>query len=112
MSDQPELNVHETVAETPLAELPPENPNPDDADADADLSRPARATQFRQQRRSQVSTAFPALLLIALGLLYLLNPVELTRPLAIGVAVLALGASLVMRFLLNGRRERGLPHGS
>jgi hypothetical protein len=108
MTDESELNVHETVAETPLAEPPSENPNPDDADADADLSRPARATQFRQQRRSQVSTAFPALLLIALGLLYLANPVELTRPLAIGVAVLALGLSLVMRFLLNGRRERGL----
>ena len=46
--------------------------------------------------------------MIALGLLYLLNPSELTRPLAIGAAVLVLGFSLVMRFLLNARRERGL----
>ncbi len=101
MTDQPELN--DTSAPTPAPNL-----NPDDSGADADLSRPARALQFRQQRRSQVSTAFPALLLIAVGLLYLVKPSELTRPLAIGVGIGALGLGLVMRFLLNARRERGL----
>ncbi len=83
------------------------NLNADD-EAEADLPRQARAQQFRQTRRAQVSTALPALLLIILGLLYLLNPVELTPPLAIGFAVGALGLSMIARFLLNVRRERGL----
>ncbi len=103
--EQPELN-HPLAA----AAAPNENSslNPDDADADADLSRPSRAMQFRVQRRSQVSTAIPALLLIALGIVYLLRPSELTYPLAIGIGVGVLGISLVIRFLLNTRRERGL----
>ncbi len=101
MADQSELG--ETLA-------PPETPNlnADDADAEADLSRPSRAMQFRIQRRAQVSTAFPALLLIAVGLLYLVHPTELTYPLAIGVGLGALGIGLVTRFWLNTRRERGL----
>jgi hypothetical protein len=96
--------------ESELVATPPENPNltPDDRDAEADLSRPSRAMQFRVQRRSQVSTALPALLLIAVGLLYLLKPSELTRPLAIAAGLAALGVGLVARFLLNTRRERGL----
>jgi hypothetical protein len=90
--------------------IPPQNPNlsTDDSGAEADLSRPSRAMQFRAQRRSQVSTAFPALLLIAVGLLYLVKPSELTQPLAVGVGLAALGLGLVARFLLNARRERGL----
>ena len=108
MADQTEFN--ETLDGETAAPPPPENSslNPDDVDADADLSRPSRAMQFRIQRRSQVSTAIPALLLIALGVVYLLKPGELTYPLAIGVGVGALGLSLAMRFLLNARRERGL----
>jgi len=103
MAEQPELT--DTVAEAP-SEVP--NLNIADADADADLSRPARAAQFRTQRRSQISTAVPALLLIALGVLYLLKPVELTYTLSLGIGIGVLAFSLVMRFLLNARRERGL----
>jgi hypothetical protein len=105
MADQSQLN-HPLAT----AAAPNENSslNPDDADADADLSRPSRAMQFRVQRRSQVSTAIPALLLIALGVVYLLKPSQLTYPLAIGAGVGVLGISLVVRFLLNTRRERGL----
>jgi len=103
MAEQPELT--DTVAEAP-SEVP--NLNIADADADADLSRPARAAQFRTQRRSQISTAVPALLLIALGVLYLLKPVELTYTLSLGIGIGVLALSLVMRFLLNARRERGL----
>ena len=103
MAEQPELT--DTVTEAP-SEVP--NLNIADADADADLSRPARAAQFRTQRRSQISTAVPAMLLIALGVLYLLKPAELTYSLAIGIGIGVLALSLVMRFLLNARRERGL----
>jgi hypothetical protein len=108
MADQEDLN--ETISGETVAPAPPETSslNPDDVDADADLSRPSRAMQFRIQRRSQVSTAIPALVLIALGVVYLIKPSELTYPLAIGVGVGALGLSLAMRFLLNARRERGL----
>jgi hypothetical protein len=99
MTDQPDVN--ESSAPAP-------DVSTDDSGADADLSRPSRAMQFRAQRRSQVSTAFPALLLIGVGLLYLVKPSELTQPLAIGIGIGVLGLGLVMRFLLNGRRERGL----
>ncbi len=103
MTEQPELT--DTVTEAP-SEVP--NLNIADADADADLSRPARAAQFRTQRRSQISTAVPAMLLIALGVLYLLKPAEMTYSLSIGIGIGVLALSLVMRFLLNARRERGL----
>ncbi len=84
------------------------NLNTDDAEAEADLSRQSRAQQFRQNRRAQVSTALPALLMIVLGAVYLISPAELTPALALGIGVGALGVSLVARFLLNARRERGL----
>lgn len=84
------------------------NLNADDTEAEADLPRAARAQQFRQTRRAQVSTTLPALLMIILGVLYLLNPAELTPSLALALGVGALGLSLIARFLLNARRERGL----
>jgi hypothetical protein len=82
--------------------------NPNDTDVAADLSRPSRAMQFRIQRRSQVSTAIPALLMIGIGLLLLVKPIELTLPITLGIVLGALGAGLAIRFLLNARRERGL----
>jgi len=82
--------------------------NTADNEAIADLPRQARAQQFRQSRRSQISLALPALLLVALGVLYLINPPQLTAPLALGVGIGALGIGLIARFLLNARRERGL----
>jgi hypothetical protein len=82
--------------------------NPNDTDVAADLSRPSRAMQFRIQRRSQVSTAIPALIMIGVGLLLLVKPIELTLPITLAILLGALGAGLVIRFLLNARRERGL----
>src|SRR5258708_5395326 len=82
--------------------------SPDDADADSDLVRPSRATQFRTQRRAQFSALFPALLLIAAGVLLLVRPDVIVRRLVIGGAVAGLLLSLFLRFLFNGRRERGL----
>jgi len=121
MSEQPDVEQttlvsaeQQTIPAEP-SEAPPDSPklNPSDIEADSDLSRPARAAQFRVQRRTQISTAIPALLLIALGIVYLIDllspeALALTRPLAVGIGVTALGGSLVLRFLLNGRRERGL----
>ncbi len=117
----------EAAGEEPeaLTEVPPESaPDetaasessalaPDDAEAAADVMRPARVTQYRMQRRTQASTAIPAMFMIALGMLYLaasLTPeaFPMTAPLAAGAAVAALGLGLVARFLINGRRERGL----
>ncbi len=82
--------------------------NPDDADADSDLVRPARATQFRTQRRAQFSALFPALLLITAGVLLLVRPDVIARRLVIGGALAGLLLSLLLRFFFNGRRERGL----
>lgn len=82
--------------------------NPDDADADSDLVRPSRATQFRTQRRAQYSALFPALLLVAAGVLLLVRPDVIARRLVIGGALAGLLLSLFLRFLFNGRRERGL----
>ncbi len=79
-----------------------------DAETQADLPRSARAAQFRQTRRLQVSTVVPALILIGLGALYLINPAWLTPALALGIGVGAIGLSFVARFWLNMRRERGL----
>ena len=79
-----------------------------DAEVHADLPRGARAAQFRQTRRLQVSTVVPALVLIGLGALYLINPAWLTAGLALGIGVGAVGVSFVARFWLNMRRERGL----
>src|SRR5258708_18425400 len=82
--------------------------SPDDADADSDLVRQARATQFRTQRRAQFSALVPALLLIAAGVLLLVRPDVIARRLVIGGALAGLLLSLFLRFLFNGRRERGL----
>ncbi len=79
-----------------------------DAEAHADLPRGARAAQYRQTRRLQVSTVVPAFVLIGLGALYLINPAWLTPALALGIGVGAIGLSFVARFWLNMRRERGL----
>ncbi|HVO43392.1 MAG TPA: hypothetical protein VMT34_12245 [Aggregatilineales bacterium] len=72
----------------------------------SDLSRPARADEFRSQRRSQVSTVIPALLLIGLGTLYLVTDLPFPEKIAAAVAALAFG--LIVRFLMNARREPGL----
>lgn len=90
----------------PSLSTPP--PAAADSEAQADLPRSARAAQFRQTRRLQVSTVVPALVLIGLGALYLINPVWLTPALALGIGIGALGVSFVARFWLNVRRERGL----
>ncbi len=93
-----------------MADLPQDSLNlsPDDAEADSDLARAARAPQFRQVRRAQVSMAFPALMAIAFGVLLLINPPTLTSQLALGLGTGAVGIGLVARFLFNARRERGL----
>ncbi len=82
--------------------------NPDDVGADSDLARPSRAMQFRVQRRMQFSNALPALLLVAAGVLLLLRPDAATRLLIIVIAISGVALTLVLRFLFNGRRERGL----
>lgn len=87
--------------------------NAADVDAAADLARPSRVMQFRAQRRTQLSMAIPALLLIAVGVVYLAETVTPDTEEAPRVALLLIGATglglgLLARFLLNGRRERGL----
>ncbi len=87
--------------------------NPSDANAEADLARAARLTQFRSRRRAHFSLIVPALLLIGYGVLLLsesLTPEieEYPPALLVGAGVGALGLSLVARFFINGRRERGL----
>src|SRR5690348_11279298 len=71
--EQPEVSVLLQVPETPAhrSEGAGQNAslNPDDVGADSDLVRPSRATQFRAQRRMQLSNTLPALLLIAAGVL-------------------------------------------
>src|SRR5689334_14477476 len=80
----------------------------DDSGADADLPRATRAERQKQRRRTQFSTAIPALLLIALGAVALVQPQVLTTEITVaavaGIALLA----VVLRFLFNARRERGL----
>lgn len=107
---QPEVSVMVQVPEVNLPPVEPQNAslNPDDVGADSDLVRPSRATQFRAQRRLQLSNILPALLLIAAGVLLLLRPDAATRLLVIAVAVGGIALSLALRFLFNGRRERGL----
>ncbi|MFN7211111.1 MAG: hypothetical protein ACK4P1_12100 [Aggregatilineales bacterium] len=87
--------------------------NPSDANAEADLARAARLTQFRSRRRAHFSLIVPALLLIGYGVLLLsesLTPEsqDYPPPVLIGAGVGVLGLSLVARFFVNGRRERGL----
>jgi hypothetical protein len=112
--DQPEVSVLVQVPEVPIPPGEREGAhqnaslNPDDVGADSDLVRPSRATQFRAQRRLQLSNTLPALLLIAAGVLLLLRPDAATRLLVIVVAVSGIALSLALRFLFNGRRERGL----
>lgn len=84
-----------------------------DADAEADLARPARVTQYRAQRRMQISMALPGLLLTGLGALLLwqttLPDSERVPPaVLLGIVVGAVGVAIIARFALNGRRERGL----
>lgn len=110
--EMPEISV---LLQTPATPGEPEKEtvqnaslNPDDVGADSDLARPSRAMQFRVQRRMQFSNALPALLLVAAGVLLLLRPDAATRLLVIAVAISGVALSLVVRFLFNGRRERGL----
>ncbi len=96
-----------------LPDLPPDGDIPPiaastDPEARADMPRGARAAQFRQSQRLQISIAVPALALIALGVVYLFAPVWLTPALSIVGAVGVLSLSLLARFWLNARRERGL----
>jgi hypothetical protein len=83
-------------------------PTSADSNADADLPRGARAQQFRQSRRLQVSSAFPALAMISIGALLIVSPLWLTPAIVFGLVIAAMGVSLLARFWLNGRRERGL----
>ncbi len=131
MTDDPELNPLEyeasgnSTADLPdpwqgleirqrvgsaTGEVPAANAslNPDDADADSDLVRPSRAVQFRVQRRAQFSTMLPALLMIVAGVVLLARPDEVKRPWILPAVLGALAVSLLLRFLFNGRRERGL----
>ena len=89
-------------------ETSPESVSPESPalTASSELSRPARADEFRSQRRSQVSTVLPALLLIGIGLLYLF--VNLAPSERIIAAIGAIGIGFILRFLMNGRREPGL----
>lgn len=84
-----------------------------DADAASDLARTPRMSQYRSQRRRFTSMFITALLMIALGVLYL--SVTLTPELGslppvvmIGITAAAVALSLIGRFVFNGRRERGL----
>jgi hypothetical protein len=104
--------VAEVASESAALPVDP-NLKPADADADADLARPPRASQYRVQRRIQASMIAPAFLMIIVGVLYLSQIVSpgltgLGTPMLIGLGVGALGLALIARFLLNGRRERGL----
>jgi hypothetical protein len=103
------------IADEREAEAPPdaEALRPADADAESDLARAPRVSTYRAQRRTQISMILPALLLLAVGVLYLseaLTPdVEGFAPEAMGaIAVATLGLSMIARFVFNGRRERGL----
>jgi len=110
----PQAQVHSQESdqnnepEKPISEGSPVTPMSADSDAEADLPRAARAQQFRQSRRLQVSSAFPALAMIGIGSLLIANPVWLTSVMVMGLAIAAIGISFVARFWLNGRRERGL----
>lgn len=80
----------------------------DDANADADLPRLSRQEKQRARQRIRFSTAIPALVLIVGGVLALVRPVLRDGVLAAGWIAVALVLSLVLRFLFQGRRERGL----
>src|SRR5713226_4049124 len=80
----------------------------DDANADADLPRLSRQEKQRVRQRIRFSTAIPALVLIVGGVLALARPVLRDGILAAGWISVALVLSLVLRFLFQGRRERGL----
>jgi hypothetical protein len=80
----------------------------DDAGADADLPRASRAEKQKIRRRTQLSTALPALLLIVAGIFALVRPDQVSGEI-LAVEVLGLIAvMLLLRFLFNSRRERGL----
>jgi hypothetical protein len=84
-----------------------------DADAASDLARVPRMSQYRSQRRRFTSMFITALLMIALGALYLsvtLTPELGTLPplIMIGITTTAVALSFIGRFVFNGRRERGL----
>src|ERR1041385_2102994 len=85
--EQPEVSVLLQVPETPAPQFEGAGQNaslnPDDVGADSDLVRPSRATQFRAQRRMQLSNTLPALLFIAAGVLLLLRPDAVTRLLVV-----------------------------
>jgi hypothetical protein len=111
MTDQDSINGYTDHD----GELPPEQlaPRADDTDAEADVARPSRVMQHRVQRRSQFSMAPPALLLVAVGVLFLSHTLTpgstlLTPLTATGAALGALGLGLVFRFVINGRRETGV----
>jgi len=80
----------------------------DDINADADLPRLSRQEKQRARPRIRFSTAIPALVLIVGGVLALVRPVLKDGILAAGWISVALVLSLVLRFLFQGRRERGL----
>jgi len=81
-----------------------------DADAESDLARPSRVNQFRADRRARASMAIFGLLMIAVGGLYLAQVAfpSMNAGTLLGIGVLALGLGITARFLINGRRERGL----
>ncbi|MCC7209966.1 MAG: hypothetical protein IT323_21870 [Anaerolineae bacterium] len=84
-----------------------------DADAASDLARTPRMSQYRSQRRRFTSMFITALVMIALGALFLsvtLTPElgSLPRSVALGITAMAVALSLIGRFVFNGRRERGL----
>ncbi|MEP7286404.1 MAG: hypothetical protein ABI947_11605 [Chloroflexota bacterium] len=92
------------------AESEPQNASlsPDDAGAESDLPRPSRSEKQRLRRRTQFSTVVPALLLIGFGLVALLRPELITRMIIAEVIAGTIFMSILLRFLFNSRRERGL----
>jgi hypothetical protein len=80
----------------------------DDAGADADLPRASRAEKQKMRRRTQLSTALPALLLIAAGVFALVRPDQVSGSMLAAEVVGLVAIMLLLRFLFNSRRERGL----
>ncbi len=112
----------DSVEEVPIAEVTsetlssPEDENAPplqaaDADAAADIARVPRAAQFRAQRRTRLSMLPVGVLLAGVGGLLLaetLAPGRFAPSMLIGIIVAGIGLTLLLRFFLNGRRERGL----
>ena len=110
--EQDEL-IQRVVAETASDQPEEISPEMDDQDADSDIARPSRVMQYRVQRRAQYSMTLPALLLIAIGGLYvagLVAPesIQLTPLMALAAAIGAVALGLLARFLINGRKETGV----